>query len=223
LGRHVEHDDRSRDFRYQAARQAQADKLWGFSKPVLNQWDTNSCVTNTVMQFFNTDFATAFRNGHHVSWYTEGQALDAYHLATVADGISTDIYPPNDNGTTALGGAKAAQELGLIDRYEHTFDFESFCAALQNQPVCVGTVWTNSMFDPDPTGHLTVGPVDDSTIAGGHEYLALGINYTNELLTFLTSWGASFARHGQFTVSFTDFEALLNAEGDVLVLHPKGM
>src|SRR5947209_4080614 len=112
LGRHVEHDDRSRDYAFKAVRRGPPrDKLWSFSQPVLNQWNTNGCVGNTIAQFFNTDYAAPARALHKVSWYTEPYALNVYHLATVADGVTEEIYPPHDDGTSALGGAKAAQEL----------------------------------------------------------------------------------------------------------------
>jgi hypothetical protein len=158
-----------------------------------------------------------------VHWYTEGFALNLYHLATIADGINTDFYPPNDNGTTALGGAKAAQEAGLVDTYQHTFDFNTFRAAIQHQPVCVGTLWTNQMFNVDPTGLISVGDLSDSNIAGGHEYLAVGISYTQQQVRFLTSWGPDFGIKGEFKLTFSDFEQLLDNEGDVLVLHGIGL
>lgn len=230
LGRHVEHDDRSRDYEFSRRKLGpDRDQLWSFSQPVLNQMNTSSCVGNTITQFFNTDYAKPCRTLHQVDWYTEGFALNVYHLATVADGVSQDIYPPNDDGTSALGGAKAAQELGLVDTYTHAFDFDTFRAAIETQPVCVGTLWTNQMFTADPTGLIAVGDLGDvndpnnPNIAGGHEYLALGISYTLQQVRFLTSWGPDFGIKGEFKMTFADFETLLDNQGDVLVLHGIGM
>jgi hypothetical protein len=230
LGRHVEHDDRSRDYEFSARKLGpDRDKLWTFSEPVLNQMNTSSCVGNTIAQFFNTDYAAPVRQLKKVSWYGEAEALEIYHLATIADGVTADIYPPADDGTSALGGAKAAQELDLADHYQHAFDFNTFRAAIETQPVCVGTLWTNQMFTPDPTGLISVGPLGDVNdpqnpyIAGGHEYLALGISYTLQQVRFLTSWGPDFGIGGQFKMTFTDFETLLDNQGDVLVLHGVGM
>lgn len=230
LGRHVEHDGRSRNYEFRVKRRGPTkDKLWSFSKPVLNQMNTSSCVGNTICQFLNTDYAAPARALHNVSWYTEGFALNVYHLATVADGVTQDIYPPNDQGTSSLGGAKAAQQLGLVDTYQHAFDFGTFQAAIETQPVCVGTLWTNQMFNADPTGLISVGELGDPNdpnnpnIAGGHEYLAVGISYTLQRVRFLTSWGASFGVKGEFMMTFADFETLLNNQGDVLVLHGVGM
>src|ERR1700744_221999 len=139
LGRHVEHDDRSKDHAFKLAKRGvDRDKLRTFPQPVLNQMDPSSCVGNTITQFVNTDYAAKLRQSKGVSWYGEAEALQVYHLATIADGINTDFYPPNDNGTSALGGAKAAQGVGWVDTYQHTFDFDSFRAAIEVQPVCVG-------------------------------------------------------------------------------------
>jgi hypothetical protein len=223
LGRHVEKDDRSRDFEFSGPRRGiDKDILWSFSKPVLNQGNTSSCVGNTFAQFINSDFCAPTRKKLKVEWETESQALECYHLATIADGVSADIYPPADDGTSALGGAKAAQQLGWIDRYEHAFDFNTFQSAIQTQPVCVGTVWTNSMFNADSNGLITVGELTEDNIAGGHEYLGLGISYTLKQVRFLTSWGASFGLGGQFIMSFDDFESLINAQGDIVVPHAVG-
>jgi hypothetical protein len=199
------------------------------TKPVLNQGNYNSCVGNTFTQICNTQLFTSVRTAKNVSWFTEGFALQLYSRATHDDGMSQYYYPPNDDGSTALGGAKAAQDLGLIDRYEHTFTFDAFRAALQRQPVCVGTLWTQDMFNPDPvSGLLTVNLGDpndpnNTNIAGGHEYLALGLDYTHQWVIFLTSWGPSFGLDGRFKISFADFATLLAAEGDVVVPHGIGM
>ena len=39
----------------------------------------------------------------------------------------------------------------------------------------------------------------------------------------LTSWGPDFGLKGEFTMTFNDFETLLDNEGDVLVLHGIGL
>lgn len=227
LGRHVERDDRSRDFEFSGPRRSiDQDKLWSFSKPVLNQGNTSSCVGNTFSQFINTDFCAPTRKKLDIEWVTETQALECYHLATVADGVSADIYPPADDGTSSLGGAKAAQQLGWINRYEHAFDFNTFQSAIQTQPVCVGTLWTNQMFSADSRGVIAVGPLGDVNdpnnpyIAGGHEYLGMGISYTLKQVRFLTSWGPSFGLNGEFIMSFDDFETLIENQGDIMVPAP---
>lgn len=224
LGRHVERDERSRDFEFSGPRRGiDQDKLWSFSEPVLNQGDTSSCVGNTFSQFINTDYCAPTRKKLDIEWVTETQALEVYHLATIADGVSDQVYPPADDGTSSLGGAKAAQQLGWIDRYEHAFDFNTFRSAIQTQPVCVGTLWTQQMFNADSNGLITVGELTDENIAGGHEYLGMGISYTLRLVRFLTSWSAAFGLNGEFTMSFDDFESLIENQGDIVVPHARFM
>lgn len=223
LGRHIEQDDRSRGFAM-SPRPRGVDRRWGFSKPVLDQGPLSSCIGEAIAQCFNTDFFEPYRRARGVDWLTQSDAQDIYHFATVADSYNDPgvVWPPHDNGSTALGGAKAAMVMGMISSYHHTFDFTSFCAAVELQPVCVGTTWYDSMFHPDPaTRHRVV--VDTSAPRGGHEYVCLGISYTQRSLRFLTSWGEDFGDRGQFEVDFEDFEGLLNNDGDVLVLHATGM
>lgn len=220
LGRHVHHDSESWDYRFAlTAPHHDLTTMWTYSQPVLNQMNTNACTGNAMAGFLNTDFATPVRQAKKVSWVTESVALQFYSLATHEEGEPQYYYPPNDDGSDGLDVAKAAQQLGWIDRYQHTFSFASFRAALQTQPLLVGTVWTNEMFAVDANYQLHPGALTDSNIAGGHEYLALGIDYSTRLLWFLTSWGPDFGKRGQFALSFNDFQALLDVQGDVIVPH----
>jgi len=224
LGRHIHHDSRSRDYRFGAAQPSRdVSTRWTYSLPVLNQWNTNACTGNAMAHFLNTDYAAQARAAKKVSWCTESLALQFYSVATREEGNPAYYYPPHDQGSDGLDVAKAAQSLGWVDRYEHCFTFNQFRAALQTQPVLMGTVWTNSMFKPDPTGLVRVGEISDYTIAGGHEWLALGINYGTQLITGLSSWGAGWGNKGKFDLSFPEFESLMYTQGDVIVPHAIGL
>ena len=224
LGRHIHHDTRSLNYGFAADKPSRdVTTLWSYSLPVLNQWNTNACTGNAMAGFFNTDYAARTRAAKKVSWCTESLALQFYSVATREEGDPNYYYPPNDQGSDGLDVAKAAVQLNWADRYAHCFTFDQFRAALQTQPVCIGTLWTNSMFNPDPSGLVHIGALTDENVAGGHEYLALGLNYATRLVTCLTSWGVDFGRRGQFDVSFSDFETLLMTQGDVIVPHAVGM
>jgi hypothetical protein len=224
LGRHVKHDDRSLDFAFPFLFPL-VDKttVWTYSEPVLNQMNTSSCTGNAMAGFFNTDYAAPTRRAKGVPWMTETMALQFYGAATHEESDQTQWYPPNDNGSNGLDVAKAAVQMGWADRYQHAFEFSGFRAALQNQPVLVGTVWTNDMFSVDNNYQMHIGSLADDNVAGGHEYLALEIHYDTRLLWFLTSWGAAFAKNGKFALSFDDFEALLSSQGDVIAPHGVGL
>jgi len=220
LGRHVGHDVRAAHFPFAQSRPvAEVTTTWSYTVPVLNQWQTSSCTGNAMAGFLNTDYCAPTRRAKNVSWLTEKDALQFYSVATHEENDPSDYYPPNDNGSCGLDVARAAQSLGWIDGYSHCTEFDAFRAALQSQPVLVGTVWTNAMFSPDSTGQVSPGPLDDSTIVGGHEYLALEIHYDTRLLWFLTSWGPDFGKGGKFAMSFDDFAGLLAVQGDVVVPH----
>lgn len=161
------------------------------------------------------------------NWLTEAAAIDLYGAGTRYDGFGpSQFYPPNDDGGTGLGVAKAAQMLGLIDRYSHCYTFAQFQAAIQTQPVLLGTSWTDSMFTPDADGRITVGPLNDDTVLGGHEYVGLGIDYQNLDVIALQSWGQWGGGRdlavGLFRISFADFQALLADSGDIIVPHVFG-
>jgi hypothetical protein len=110
-----------------------------------------------------------------------------------------------------LAVSKAAVEFGYFSAYNHSFGFDHFTATLQTQPVIVGTYWFSQMFNTDMDGIVHV----KGMIEGGHEYLALGVDYETEMLTFLNSWGSSWGLGGRFKMSFADFSFLVNQEGDV--------
>jgi len=84
--------------------------------------------------------------------------------------------------------------------------------------VVVGTAWTNDMENADPvTGLVSVGSLDPSNIGGGHEYLALGFNPITQRLKFRNSWGDEWGLDGDFYVTYSDYQRLIAAQGDVVV------
>lgn len=214
LGRLVDHDERSRQYR--AARASTPRSvLWGHHAPVLDQGELGSCTGNATAQLINTDY---FAGSRPHGYLTEADAVQLYELATHLDGIPNNTYPPTDGGSSGLGAAKAGKKLGYFTGYTHCFGFDHFAAALQLQPVIVGTAWYQGMFTPDR--HYTVHP--SGQVAGGHEYLALGIDYSTQTLTFLNSWGNSWGDDGRFHLSFDDFARLLADQGDATAPIRKG-
>jgi hypothetical protein len=225
LGRIQVHDSRS--LKFAAARRSLRPKkkntLWGSGAAVLNQGDLGSCTGNAAAQWLNTDFATVARQRvKPTGFLNERDAVSFYTLASQVDSIAGS-YPPEDTGSSGLGVAKAIQRLGYITKYGHTFSFTSFQATVEQQPVIVGTVWTNQMSDP-VKGLVTVGRINDSTIDGGHEYLVAGIDWVAGVIICRNSWGDvgqwnGCKPGGYFAITFSDFQKLLSYEGDVTVLY----
>lgn len=206
LGRVVDHDERSRAFPARGA-VAQRSVLWGHHAPVLDQGSLSSCTGNAAAQLINTDvFASCRPHGY----LTEMDAVKLYSYATRMDGISNNTYPPIDQGSSGLGVAKAGVQLGYFRAYKHCFGFDQFASAVQLQPLIVGTNWYDGMTKPDKDGfgHPT------GALAGGHEYLCLGISYETQTLTFLNSWGSGWGKSGRFFMHFEDFKGLLADRGD---------
>jgi hypothetical protein len=237
LGRHVYHDSRSRSFTFQvpATPIVHNTIIWPHSTPILNQGQKFSCTGNAAAQLLNCDLfaparatVKALPEGDPSNWLTEGDALQLYGLGTHLDGFGADqYYPPNDDGGSGLGVAKALQQLGYVDSYTHCYTFTQFQAAIQTQPVLMGTSWTNSMFTPDPvTGRITVGLLNDQTVVGGHEWVGLGIDYQTQDVVGLQSWGdwggGTGLNVGMFKISFAEFANLLADEGDIVVPHVVG-
>jgi len=231
LSRHVEHDSRSRAFTFEAdpASVVRKTVVWTHNTPVLNQGQVGSCTGNAMAQLLNCHMFAPCREGK-VS-LDEKDALGLYSLATHLDGFGPDqYYPPNDQGSSGLGVAKAAQSLSYIESYLHCYTVPQFQAAIQTQPVITGTSWTSSMFTPDlSTGIITVGPLNDQTVQGGHEYLIQGVEYgralpglsADDYVVILNSWGTSWGggpglSAGQARIRLSEYAKLLADQGDII-------
>lgn len=231
LGRHVHHDSRSLNFKFaeRDAKPKHTNSLFSSRAHPLNQGQTGSCTGNAVAQWLNTMFADATRKAVRKAggYFKEVDALKIYSLGTTLDGVPGQ-YPPDDDGCDGVSVAKAAEKLGYLDKYTHTFSFNSAQVAAEITPSIWGTVWTKPMFEP-VNGLVKVGVINDSTIEGGHEYLDCGIDWTEEVFIKRNSWGdedewPGCKKGGYFAIGFGknhnfDAERLLEEQGDVTILH----
>lgn len=209
LGRHVEHDPRSRA--YPARRVARPHSVvWAHKAPVLDQLELGSCTGHALAQCLNTTKFTRSRPRRR--YLDHAAALDLYSVATGLDNVA-GTWPPIDSGSTGLGVAKAGVRLGYLTAYEHAFGFDHFAAAISLSPVIVGTSWYSSMFEPTSSGWVS----PRGEVVGGHEYVALGINYRENYVRLLNSWSDTWGVRGHFRMTFGDFAELLQQDGDVTV------
>ena len=128
------------------------------------------------------------------------------------------------DGSSVLGVAKGLVHLGYIGEYRFADSIDDYLAALGHiGPIVNGTDWTNTMFEPHPSGLII--PSDASDIAGGHAYLTRSI-YTSPdyqrkllgrgepirkgvpLLRGPNSWGNTWARDGDWLMWADDMERL---------------
>jgi hypothetical protein len=221
LGRHVEHDPRSLDYAHGVLPKTAVKSVdWSRRAPIFDQGQLGSCTGNAAAGLLGTDSAartglTSAAIGDSVMPVDEDLAVKVYELATQLDSIK-GVYPPDDTGSSGIGAAKALKKLGLAASYTHAFSLAALKSALQTGPVMVGTVWLESMFDPDPkTGFVKVDR--KSQVAGGHEYVLSAFDATRLAFRIDNSWGESWGVRGSAWFTQADVQWLLSQQGDVTV------
>ncbi len=208
LGRHVEHDPRSRGFAYLPPAKLTLTRslTWPRRAPILDQGQLGSCTGNAMAGWLGTDphgTSKGIDEPLAVSLYSDATRLDPYPGA----------YPPEDTGSSGLAVCKAAQNRGLLTSYRHAFDFAATLDALTHGPIIVGVPWYESMFTPQASGYLTIS----GSVVGGHEFLIRGIDPRKKHVLADNSWGYDWGRKGRFWLHWADLERLLSEDGDATV------
>lgn len=220
LGRIQHHDERSR------AHAVRGEPIIGCSvrhrmgAPNLDQFYTSGCVGFSGGNALNCAAAVRSRRvfnrpkalRNKACYLDNNDGLHNYAKATERDPFDW-VYPPTDEGSSVLGLMKYWNEIGVITGYEWAFTFDQFLAALQRQPVLVGTNWYEGMSD---IGDLPIAKVSGQP-QGGHEYLANQIIWKAQLIGFENSWGENWGMKGRFFIRFDDVRDLLADGGDVAV------
>lgn len=235
LGRHVHHDSRS--LRYAVGvlpKDAIKTVSWQRRIPILNQGNLGSCTGNALTGLLGTDSlgrtATpaitvkadpygVFTAGSYM--LDETFAVKAYSVNSHeddAEGIS-GIYPPDDAGSSTLACGKTAVDLGVASGYTHAFSIDALKSGLQSGPALWGTVWLNSMFEPDSRGYLKV--TKSSGVAGGHELCITGYDAKYGIFTVANSWDTSWGDEGYCYVKEPDMKWLLSQDGDAAFVSVK--
>lgn len=231
LGRHVNHDPRSRAFAHAPSSETLRSRVWKRHFVPLDQGPIGSCTGNAMLGAVYTgkcyDALTPAACKQVPP--TEENARDLlYAWATKLDAF-VGSYPPVDTGSDGVSVAKAAQKLGLIAGYRHTFSLDDALRTLANDShVIVGLNWYHAFDRPDTTGLVTL-PARIGMPEGGHEFLIYGIDVLRERVLARNSWGpywggglepGSLVGPGEFQFTFQDFGRLLREDGDVTVPVP---
>jgi hypothetical protein len=215
LGRHIEHDPRSKDFAVTATLTFDEMKTLNHRHygGILDQGQLGSCTGNAAAQARNT--APLHKTGDTA--LTEKDALAIYELATKIDGFPGQ-YPPDDTGSSGLAAAKALLQKGLITSYKHAFTVAAALTALQKDPVITGVNWYEGFDTPDDNGLVEIS----GQIRGGHEICVVGFEKGDTLdssrLKILNSWGTSWGLNGHFFWTVATWRTLLSEQGDVTIL-----
>ncbi|MFG2722721.1 hypothetical protein ACGFW5_31145 [Streptomyces sp. NPDC048416] len=223
LGRHVEHDPRSRAYALSEdlLPSTYTSATHAVRIPVLDQGDLGSCTGNAAEGLAGTDPlygaipATVAARPTGDAGADEKQAVALYTAATRLDSIRGQ-YPPTDTGSTGLAVAKAAQAAGLISGYQHALSLDATLKALTTMPLIVGVNWYEGFDNPDASGLVSIS----GSVRGGHEFLLYGIDAAAGTVLARNSWGTGFGVDGCFSFSFDDLGRLLDEDGDATVFVP---
>lgn len=144
---------------------------------------------------------------------TKGAAHSPEEIYALAQEL--DEWPgATYDGTSVRGAAKALAQLGYISSYWWAWDLDTIVRALLNRgPIVLGTNWYAEMFNPPASGVVTLG----GSLAGGHAYVADGVNTTAQLVRCKNSWSREWGRRGFFYLRFPDLQRLLVEEGEAMV------
>lgn len=205
LGRIVEHDPASLAYAIEAAPvHALKTVLHQRHVPIFDQGNLGSCTGNAA--------AGCMATGPWNHATSETDAVRLYERATHLD-HAPGVYPPDDTGSSGLAVMKAVRELGWITAYHHCFSLAAVLTALQTTPVIAGINWYEGFDKPKANGRVEIA----GSVRGGHEVCLVGVDVTASTVRAANSWGASWADHGYFVMSFDTLTRLLAEKGDATV------
>jgi len=217
LGRHIEHDEASRNFAWEKQGNPIHSIVHKRHGSLFNQGQVGSCTGNAGAGACNTE--PLFEEEHHTI-LREAEALGIYEEATRTDNIPGS-YPPDDTGSSGLAVAKVLRRRGFIVGYKHAFSVEEALDALMVKPWIIGMSWYEGFDTPDADGIITIG----GQVRGGHEVVAREYEMLStspspsDVVWFDNSWGTTWGRSGRFGMRVSTLTTLLAQQGDVTILH----
>lgn len=223
LGRHREHDPRSKEYpvREVIPRRAPRGSVLWWRRSRYDQNGNSSCTFEATAGTLDT---SPFRLDPHVKLHlpklqVAKYRVDGYRIAQRND--AWDGEEPTYYGSSGLAAHKAAKLLGLVPttwEYRHGFSVQDAIDGLRSVgPFAAGFDWYESFDDPKkPT--LEIG----GDTRGGHEVEFLGYDEDDDELLGINSWGPwGYYRNGRFRMARKTFGELIEAGGDTTFWVPK--
>lgn len=198
LGRRKLHDPRSRDYQSPHRKASRGLSVrHRIDAAHVDQFYLSGCVGYSGTNLLNTRPAARSRRVFNqavpigragATYLGNDDGLTNYSESTRRDPFPGQ-YPPDDEGSSALGLMKYWREAGVITGYGWVIagGMDALLATLQHQPVLVGTAWFDDMMSTDGRGLVTSSCSQDNP--GGHEYLANAILWERRLIGYEQSWG----------------------------------
>ncbi len=177
--------------------------------PILDQDQTSQCVIYSGEQFLRTGPISNKKLPDRYTTYKACQAIDEFPF----DG--------DDDGTSVRALFKLYQNFGYITEYNWAFSANTIVEyVLQESPMVLGTIWTDSMFNVDKYGFIHV----DGNVVGGHAYMIKGVNReykcpdgSTGAIRICNSWGTTWGYHGLAWMSIKDLDILMKEDGEAAV------
>ena len=182
-----------------ALRKIIEESNWSFPGDPLDQGDSSHCVGFSMADFgINSPVNTQYTNEDGHAFYYKCKVIDE--------------QPNTENGSTIRSAAKVLRVEGRIENYAFAPDMATIKWWLLNQsPMIVGTMWTESMFTPNENNIIKV----DENMVGGHAYLLNEWRIDN-YIGIQNSWGAAWGKNGKAYIYAEDFEKLFKYDGEAL-------
>lgn len=205
FGRYPEFDERSRQYPIRAliARGSVPRSYTWSCGVVLDQGSYPACVGYSICH-------EAVARPVLVQRVTSATALALYRRAQQLDEWAGENY----DGTSVLGGMKAATEKQWYAEYRWAFGEADLCLAVGYKgPAVLGINWYDGMYEPNAQGIIQVS----GTVLGGHAILCNGYNAKTKLYRLHNSWGAAWGKNGECFLSKADMARLLAEDGEACI------
>jgi hypothetical protein len=131
-----------------------------------------------------------------------------YYECKVRDG-----QPKVENGSSIHSLAGVLQDRGRLGTYVWARSTDEMTQWLLTKGnVVVGTNWYDAMFYPKASGIVDIS----GTLAGGHAYVAVGVDTVAGYYEFKNSWSRNWGVNGNFRIMIRDFARLIAEDGEVM-------